>query len=420
MISFKSASKISIPAVLLLAAGASTMMFSQSEPPPVGVPSPGWLAWSMNLDETTPPRRSGLDQTEFAAVLQNIQRIGAVFRRMPYFNPPAGIEIVPSRNIYHRVGAPHIHRVGIKTGDTSLPQKHPLKDWPPPGRTADPAKGPARADFSLRIYRPEYKRGNPSCSIRIQINDPWLEGRFLFDDASGGMYLPWPSVGEKDGRLRFQADRGTIIEKILPAGREPWIPVSRERWIKTLIARNEETLEKQRLEIIEGAEERRSKIERSYKAMKSFDAEAAEKMRKTFEENEKIHARRAEAIAAEDYDALEAAGDRGSAMVGRNLLALRKELADMSPAERTSPAYGFEGNPQQYWMPRETPRSPSLLLDPEDKNALPVLAPNPEFFRTDISAVEIQSLTIINRLWKEIDEKLQAELDWAALTRLVK
>lgn len=418
--SYKAASKIAIPAALLLAAGASTMMFSQAEPPPVGVPSQGWLAWSMNLDETTPPRRSGLDQAEFTALLQTIQRLGAVFRRMPHFNPPAGLEIVPSRNIYHRVGARYIHRSGVKPDDTFLPEKHPLKDWPPPGRAVDPAKGPVRADFSLRIYRPEVKRGNPSSTIRIQINDPWLEGRFLFNDASGGMYLTPPVLPDANGRIRYQADRNTVVEKILPADRKVWIPVSRERWVKTLIARSEETLEKQRLEITEGAEERRNKIERSYKAMKSLDSDAAEKMRKTFEDNEKIHARRAEAIAAGDYDALEATGDRGSAMVGRNLLALRKELADMSPADRAAPAYGFEGNPHQYWMPRETPRRPSLLLDPDDKNAMPVLAPNPEFFRTDIPAVEIQSLTVINRLWEEIDEKLQAELDWAALKRMVK
>ena len=418
--SYKFASKISFFAAFLLVAVASTMMFSQTEPPPVGVPSQGWLAWSMNLDETTPPPRSGLDQAEFTALLQTIQRLGAVFRRMPHFNPPAGLEIVPSRNIYHRVGAPHIHRWGINAGDTLLPVQHPLKDWPPPGRTADPAKGPVRADFSLRIYQPEVKRGNPSSTIRIQINDPWLEGRFLFNDASGGMYLTPPVLPDANGRVRYQTDRNTIVEKILPVGREVWIPVSRERWIKTLITQSEETLEKQRLEITEGAEERHSKIKRSYKAMKSLDAEAAEKMRQTLEDNEKIQAHRAETIAAGDWDALEAAGDRGSAMIGRNLIALRNELADMSPGERASPAYGFEGNPQMYWMPSRIPARPSLLLNSDHPNALPVLAPNPEFFRTDIPAVEIQSLTIINRLWKEIDEIIQNELDWAALKRMVK
>jgi hypothetical protein len=386
-----------------------------AEQPPVGIPSEGWREWSMHLDTTRPPRSSGLNQAEFEEVLETIQDIGALFRRMPYLNPPPDAEISPSRNILDRVGT-MTGRQGLGVVDTQLPEKHPLREWSGPG--VSDGKGPVRAAFALGIYRPEYGRGNASCSVRVYINDPWLEGRFLYEDDEGGMFLPWPLLDEKDGRRTFE-HKGTVLEKILPEGREPWIPVSQERWVRVLIAKTGEILEERRQQITASSEQRRQQIEQTYQAMKSFNPEQAEELKNTMEQNERVYQRIAEAIETEDYDALEAAGDRGAAMVGRARLALQSELAGMSAEERRAPAYGFEYDPVQFWMPRRTPARPSLLLEPDDPGAFPVVAPNPEFFRRDIPAGQIQSITIVNRLWDEFSEKMEQELDWGALRNMV-
>lgn len=108
------------------------------------------------------------------------------------------------------------------------------------------------------------------------------------------------------------------------------------------------------------------------------------------------------------------------AMVGRSRLALQEELAGLSAAERAAPAYGFESDPMQFWMPRQTLKRPSLLLSPEDRNALPVLAPNPGFFRRDLPSGELQAITIVNGLWKELSDRMGEELDWAALIGMVR
>jgi len=385
----------------------------QGQEPPIGEESPGWLAWSMNVDENTPPRGTGLLPDEFRTLLATIRKIGAFFRDTPFLRTPQGVEISPSRTILKRVGAPRIGRRGLSTKDTFLPEVHPLRQW-------SGENGPVRAEFRLWIYRPVYKIGNPSCTVSIQINDPWLEGQYVLDDKDGGIYLPPSKAREEAGRLMYQAARKTTVEKLLPAGRNPWIPVSQERWIRALIGKSEKMLEERRVTITADGETRRRRFTQSYEVMKSINPAEAEKMRTAFEKTEEIYQKQAEAIAAEDYDSLEAAGERGLAMLGRHLLTLREELAGLSAAERSEPAYGFEGNPQQYWMPRRKPERPSMLLDAGHQDALPLLAPNPDFFREDIPPTEIQSLTIINRLWPEFNERIQAELDWEALKGMVR
>lgn len=377
--------------------------------PPVGTESQGWLEWSMNLDESKPPKN--MQSAEFQDLLNTIDRIGRLFREMPHLNPPQGVEIVPSRRIFHRVGAEFVHRWGIKSTDTRLPAIHPLMQSPYPGNQL----GPLRAEFGLRIYRPVYKHNNPSCTVRIQINDPWLEGRVVFEDELGGIYLSWPLLEEQNGRIRYQVDRNTVIEKLVPPGRSVWLPVSQERWIEALISASEATLAERRSAIVEQSETRRSSFMRSYEMMKSINSEQAEQMLKTFEKNEAIYARHAAAIAAEDFEALEEAGERGLAMLGRHLVRLREELSALSPAERAAPAYGLAGNPQQYWMARNKRSRPSILLDRDDPKALPLVAPNPDYFRSDNAPTDIQSITIVNRLWEAFADKMQEEFNWDEL-----
>jgi hypothetical protein len=71
-------------------------------------------------------------------------------------------------------------------------------------------------------------------------------------------------------------------------------------------------------------------------------------------------------------------------------------------------------------MPSRRPRRPSLLMDPTDRNALPLLAPNPDFFRRDLPAGQIQAIAIIDRLWKEYHDAMNAEFNWGALIGMVK
>ena len=79
-------------------------------------------------------------------------------------------------------------------------------------------------------------------------------------------------------------------------------------------------LEQRRAAISADGETRRSRFMRSYEMMKSIDANEADKMLAAFEKTEEVYARQAAAIAAGDYDGLEAAGERGLAMVGRPLV----------------------------------------------------------------------------------------------------
>jgi hypothetical protein len=381
--------------------------------PPVGTPSPGWLSWGMNYGNT-PPNGSGLSQAEFNELLSTLQHIGTFFQKMPHLNPPTGVEISPSRAIQGRIGF-----TGGEMGRTLhpyvMPARHPLIDWPVQG------KGPLKGQLTLGIYRPVFDLKNPTCVVTIQINNPWLEAGILFEDAQGGIYHF--ATHEKkfaDGITRYQFDRRTEVIKFLPQGRDPWLPVSQERWIKVLISRTEETLEERRSKIRDESQQRRQRNMQSYNAMKRVSPEEAEKFLKAFEENEQVFTLMATAIEAEDYDALEAAGDKGMAELGRTRLALKQELASLSPAQRAAPAYGFESDPRMFTMPRRKPKRTSLLLESCDTNAYPLLAPNHSFFRRDLPPGQIQSITIINGLWKEFSDKMDQELDWNGLKQLVK
>ncbi len=381
---------------------------------PVGEESTGWLRWSMTVDETRPPR--GLEQAEFEALLATIGEIGSLLHSTPCLNRPRDAEISPTRTILPRVGMATSRR-GLRTTDTVLPAKHPLRGWPPAGsaRGENGAGGPLRAAFRLGIYRPNYHPHNSIGTLEVQLNDPWMEGRIVFEDEEGGVYLGWPRLESRDGRVRYRINAGTIVEKFLPPGREVWTAVSQERWIRLLITQSERELATFRDTLTNDAQRRRVNFERTYEMMESLDADQAERMREGFEKSEERYALLAEAIEAEDYDALEAAGDRGRAMMGRHKLALEAELASLSAAERRAPAYGFEFDPAMYWMPRRAPERPSLLLPPDHPEALPLIAPNPGFFQTDLPATAIQSLTIVNKLPPEFGEPLEAELDRGAL-----
>ena len=172
---------------------------------------------------------------------------------MPALNPPPNVEISPSRTILPRVGMA-TSRQGLTVRDVFLPERYPLRQWPATGRGESGGQGPVRADLALRIYRPDYKPRNPSSSVRIQINDPWMEGRLIYEDDQGGMYLPWPLLEERDGHRRYRIERNTVLIKILPQGREAWLPVSQERWIGVLISKTEELLEDRRSKITVDAE----------------------------------------------------------------------------------------------------------------------------------------------------------------------
>ena len=403
--------------VLIAAAVWGAAAAHAAEPLPIGTPSPGWLTWSMNYDPT-PPRNSGLEQAEYDALGLTVQRIGVRFRSMPVLSPPADAEISPSFRVFPRVGSASTHQWGpvvTRAVPAATPAGHPLAEW-----RGAPGKGPVRAELALGIYRPVFSYRNRNCSVRIQINDPWMEGRLIIGDAQGGIYLPLPLIEERDGRRYYQADRDGMVIKILPPGREPWLPVSQERWIEYLISDATRLLEEKRLAYGEGSEERRQRFMKSYPNLQKLNPERAEKELQAFEDRERKLATMAEAIAAGHWDALEAEGDRGTAMVGRARLALQGELAGLSAAERGAPAWGFEANPAMYFGLSRTPKRPSLLMNPGDRNAFPLLAPNPDFFRRDLPAGEIQSITVVNRLWKEFSDPMEGELDWAALKRMVK
>ena len=230
-----------------------------SEPLPVGVAGDGWHSWSMNLDETRPPRHSHLTQEEFSKLLGIIQSIGMLFRQIPELNPPQGVEVVPSRSNFKR-----------------------LED------------GPIIGEFFLSIYRPVYRHGNPRCTIQVIINNPWANSRVVLEDSKGPVYLQWPSVEGREKWINYQTARDTVLEILLPEGRSPWVPVSQERWIKALIRKSEAQLETQLKDITDGSARRREQFMRGYRTMQNLNPEQAVGMLEAFESSEEVYRRQAD------------------------------------------------------------------------------------------------------------------------------
>jgi hypothetical protein len=122
---------------------------------------------------------------------------------------------------------------------------------------------------------------------------------------------------------------------------------------------------------------------------------------------------------------MEKLGRRDLAMLDRIRMRLEEELAAMPPDRRGAQAFCCEGPPVNYFAPPRTATRPSLLIEPDDKRARALLAPNPDFFRGDRPATAMQSITVMQRIvradkdWQAYMEEVRQNVDWQALLLLL-
>jgi hypothetical protein len=159
--------------------------------------------------------------------------------------------------------------------------------------------------------------------------------------------------------------------------------------------------------------------------MKKISSENAETLREEFEARELQFVQLTEALRAGDHNAVEKLGRRDLAMLGRVVLRLEEELATMPPNRRSEQAYCCEAPPVQYFAPPSRATRPSLLVEPDDKRARALLAPNPDFFRSDLPATAMQSITVTQQItrtdkdWEIYMEEVRQGVDWQALVLLL-
>lgn len=352
----------------------------------------GWFPW----EEGVGAPRTGLTPAETEAVTANLENIAQVLRRSEAL--VRGAEVLPIREIGTR---------------RELEGSQP---------------GPATYRLGMMIFLPSRKEARTSGGhISVLVNSPYATAAKLFKDAGVPIYLEYPVTGQagefsvhllSPERSRSR-DMGWVIT---PGGRSPWKPVSRERWIKALIRDAQSKLAEFEQEVTEQAQQRRARFEHTYEGMKRLAGESEEmlarvaEMREQFEARESGFSQAANALSAGNHDLLEKLGRRDLALFIRVIPRLEAELAAMPPEVRRSPAYCCEASPVSYFAPPSYATLPSLLVEPGDERASPLLTPNPDFFRCDLPAPAVQSITVTQRMtrpdmaWKSYMEAVRQDL----------
>jgi hypothetical protein len=365
-----------IAAALLFAAPVSIQANGDSVMP-AGEALDGWFPHSEDVGGS----RSGLTPEDIEAVVFHLDAMEQVLRRSGAF--AKGAEVVPSR--------------AISIGRTPATLKTVPKAY--------------RLD--LRIYRPDLKTARSSGgSLSFHVNSPYQTADPVLADAQGPIHVSRPVVGEVGTSPIYllSPERGRVRETgwVITAGDRPvWMPVSQERWIRALIGDAHEKLDAFEHEATGQAAQRRDRFEQSYEGVKRVSAENAEKMSEQFEARELLLIQMVDALRASDYDALEKLGRRDLALLGRAAIRLEEELAAMPPESRGAPAYCCEAPPINYFAPPSRAKRASLLVEPDDKRAGALLAPNPDFFRSDLPATAVQSITVTQKI-------MRVDKDWDA------
>lgn len=368
-------------------------------PPPDRMPDPGarwrWLQWR---DQVHP---RGLSPEQLDEVVANLEVLTELLREQQVLVEEA--EILPSRS---NLGM--VKNAGVETEVASY-------------------------ELNLSIHRPRYLYGQSQdrATLSFQVNSPWVLPTVGFSIDGSPIHMAASTVGAVAGvaihRLSQEKDRVQETFWLLSASNHsPWLPVLREDWIRTLINDRREKLSTFERDATEKAEERQTRFEQSYAAMKRISADRAEQLQEHFEAQELGYAQVVEALQANDHERVEKLGRRDLAILGRTIRKLEKELEEMPPKLRSSQAYCCEASPVGYFAPPRHATRPSLMVEPDDQRARALVIPNPDFLRDDLPATAMQSITVRTRVdstkkdeWEAYLQAVHLRVDWQVLVDLL-
>jgi hypothetical protein len=358
---------------------------------PVGEARDGWFPHQEDVDGSM----SGLTPEDAAAVVLHLDEMEQALRHSAAFTK--GAEVLPSRAV-------SIGRAPVTL--KAVPKAYRL---------------------DLRIYRPDLKTARASGgSWSFQVNSPHQTADLVLADAHGPIHVSRPVVGEVGTFPVYllSPERGRTRETawVITAGDRPvWMPVNQERWIRALIGDAHGKLEAFEQEVTGQAAQRRDMFGQSHETMKRVSPENAEKMSEQFEARELLFIQMVNALREGDYDALEKLGRRDLALLGRAAMRLEEELAALGPESRGAPAYCCEAPPLNYFAPPSRAKRASLLVEPDDKRASALVAPNLDFFRSDLPATAVQSITVrqkitrVDKDWDAYMGEIRTTTDWSSI-----
>jgi hypothetical protein len=264
----------------------------------------------------------------------------------------------------------------------------------------------------------------PEAHLQLEINpnpQAWSEGdRPMLDEGGDGLYterIRTPTLFGATatfGRFHEENTEGLFV-LFTTDGMSPTVPVTREEYLRAMIftleGRNQEKVKSAAAiasktpyeRWLEEAPARKKRNEEVYAIVAKSNPAQAAKMRADMEKAEL-----AEAEKLRKTDAYE------RAQLDKNIAALkapgekyRAQIAAMTPAERTSPAYlvGYD------IVPAGTP------------NAHAIVRKNPAFYRAGRSPLEARAILVrmesAFKPYRPQQEQLYKQLDWAAIKKMV-
>ncbi|TVR04475.1 MAG: hypothetical protein EA403_04940 [Spirochaetaceae bacterium] len=224
-------------------------------------------------------------------------------------------------------------------------------------------------------------------------------------------------------KRRIDRMRAAYSEEVTQQVYEQMIAVAP---LSRALASDPETGEREYQKALAAAEEYREQRRRSEpEMMATFDAQEKQFIDALLARDALMTAER-QAVADEDWDRLEEIGRENElsqlvyiADAGRHVTALERELASMSPAERSAPAWGFEipesppGPYRSFMMMEFSPKRPSGLVEPDSPGARAIIALDHAFF--DRRTSDAQPLILTVAYWQK-PPPMEAE-PWVKMER---
>lgn len=323
------------------------------------------------------------------AMLEVLGQAQAVLSRVPTLDPPRGVEVRPSRVI----------------GPTSA---------------AAPASDFIGRNLLVQLFEPTLKIAvESSAAIEVHVNaiSPLLSTphRPVAVDAEGPMFLEPPELGHVAGHDLYGSDWSNRTAVVIRAheSRPLWLPVSQERFIRSRIRDMEAQRDTMAADLRKGMAAASAggpeldEMKKAIATLRTMDPAAAEAMEK---EMERMMAQLSGVSLPGEADL-----GPGVGLVDDQIAALEEELASLTAEERRSQAYFGPGGAR-----------PSGLGSKGGVRRA-VIAPNADYFDRSVAPETTQLIVVVFRFMgtpprveSEILARVRSELDWAALTELVK
>lgn len=352
-----------------------------------------------------------------AALAESLKQIAKLFEGTKGWNPPRGVQIE------------------ARTRPVDLGSRRSA-DVPPAARLDLQIIALVRNEEGIV---PGHGR---ECSLAIVANDLdaaiGRENRMedgYADEAGCAFYLAPELMTTVQGFRRYRT--GQLV--IARSGREPFVPVSRADFLKAAIRRAESQIAenaagRKEMEAFRPSDayeamaaERRKSFEETYATLKAFSPAQAEEFKASFEKMEKELPEQFKEQEAQLKAAL--AQDPMGDALRRRIVALRKELDALGPAEASRQAW-WAGSPENL----ET----SGLVAPKSEEARPLVRPNLAYFESGAARESMQLLVVESGLPTEEEElaaleesgeeedflafkrlRLFLDVDWKAVAKLL-